>query len=57
MHKPSVCHWRSVKQISCYLTFFVSNGLYISKRAILSLHGFIDADWGDHDDKESVSLL
>lgn len=39
------------------LHFFISDGLYISKNAILSLHSFIDVDWGDHDDRESVSLL
>jgi hypothetical protein len=56
MHKPFAIGGQ-LSKFHVILHFFVSDGLYISKRAILSLHGFIDADWGDHDDKESVSLL
>jgi len=45
MHAPTGDHWAAVKRILRYPQATATYGLHITRDSLLTLHGFIDADW------------
>jgi hypothetical protein len=55
MHKPTVIHWQSVKQLLRYLKQTLQFGLHIYRSSCNTLQAFSDTDWaGNRDDRRST---
>ncbi|KAK2978125.1 hypothetical protein RJ640_028679 [Escallonia rubra] len=46
MNSPTELHWTALKRVLRYLKAIIHHGLYLRRRVPLTLHAFIDSDWG-----------
>ena len=55
MHKPTLTHWQSVKQLLRHLKHTIQFGLHVYRSSCNRLQAFSDADWaGNKDDRRST---